>query len=387
MREENTNHSPRRDEQSHHAFFHDQRGRTAWEVFLLISCCLLASITATQLHTLHTLSSPAPHSVFIAAIGVGGTALTLWNIVNAVIAHLGTLRMLPGWLRHLCTAFVERWGTGHARQILLRSGAQLAFGVGTLSVGITPLALAADLPAPEIPPATIPSAEAPMSDSEAIPELSAPPIQSALPSPLLADAFEGHSPKEPPSPHSTPESAASGAATPHASPEVATPPSLVQGDQMATPPAAGNFTSPSPSSRPPEHTNAVAQDAQRRMEKALSDQHSKRTPHSSDSSTSSSVSPQIGASPTMRPSSSEHPEALVGPRTPTPHVSPSPSHAHVVAPEECLWTIAARLLPEDSSDAAIARAWQEIYSLNINAIGPNPDFILPGTTLILPATL
>jgi resuscitation-promoting factor RpfA len=60
--------------------------------------------------------------------------------------------------------------------------------------------------------------------------------------------------------------------------------------------------------------------------------------------------------------------------------------AHVVAPGDTLWDIAARQLPTDGrSNAAIADHWQRIYAANRTVIGADPDLILPGMRLVLPA--
>jgi hypothetical protein len=51
---------------------------------------------------------------------------------------------------------------------------------------------------------------------------------------------------------------------------------------------------------------------------------------------------------------------------------------------DCLWTIAARSLPEHADDAEITRRWQQIFALNRAVIGTDPDLIRPGLQLRLP---
>ncbi|TDE96088.1 hypothetical protein EXU48_07580 [Occultella glacieicola] len=65
-----------------------------------------------------------------------------------------------------------------------------------------------------------------------------------------------------------------------------------------------------------------------------------------------------------------------------------PDAAHVVAPGESLWSIAADALAGDRpdvTDADIAAAWPRWYSANAETIGPEPDLIHPGQELVPPA--
>jgi hypothetical protein len=55
-----------------------------------------------------------------------------------------------------------------------------------------------------------------------------------------------------------------------------------------------------------------------------------------------------------------------------------------VAAGDSLWSIAKRALPSGAGDAAITRAWHATYRRNADRIGPDPDLILPGTSLRLP---
>ena len=52
---------------------------------------------------------------------------------------------------------------------------------------------------------------------------------------------------------------------------------------------------------------------------------------------------------------------------------------------DTLWAIAARHLGPDASDAQIAAAWPVWYASNALLVGPDPDLILPGQVLTVPA--
>jgi nucleoid-associated protein YgaU len=57
----------------------------------------------------------------------------------------------------------------------------------------------------------------------------------------------------------------------------------------------------------------------------------------------------------------------------------------VVHTGDSLWGIAASLAPRGASDATLTRAWHRLYRVNVTRIGPDPDLILPGTRLRVPA--
>jgi hypothetical protein len=62
----------------------------------------------------------------------------------------------------------------------------------------------------------------------------------------------------------------------------------------------------------------------------------------------------------------------------------SPS-AVVVRPGDCLWRIAEERLGPRAGLAEVATYWQRIHGRNRDVIGPDPDLILPGQQLQLPA--
>ena len=143
-----------------------------WEIFLLTASLTLGGVLVTTWHSIHTSSAPRPHDVLVLTITALGILLTGWNLLNAAIAHLGSMRRAPTWVKSACTVFVSRWGTTYAHRILLRSGAQLALGVSAFTLGVNPLAFAVGLPSPDLP-----SADTSMSASETL----SPPMSSTLP--------------------------------------------------------------------------------------------------------------------------------------------------------------------------------------------------------------
>ncbi|HEX6577497.1 MAG TPA: LysM domain-containing protein [Jiangellaceae bacterium] len=59
--------------------------------------------------------------------------------------------------------------------------------------------------------------------------------------------------------------------------------------------------------------------------------------------------------------------------------------AVVVVSGDCLWTIAARAIGPDATDAEIAVAWPRWYARNRVNIGTDPDLLIPGMVLRPPA--
>jgi len=56
-----------------------------------------------------------------------------------------------------------------------------------------------------------------------------------------------------------------------------------------------------------------------------------------------------------------------------------------VKPGDTLWSLAARELGPHASELDIALAWPQWFELNRNVIGRDPDLLLPGTVLTVPA--
>ncbi len=55
-----------------------------------------------------------------------------------------------------------------------------------------------------------------------------------------------------------------------------------------------------------------------------------------------------------------------------------------VRPGACLWSLAAGVLGPQASEAEIDRAWRRLYAANRTRVGPDPDLLRPGSTLVVP---
>ncbi|MFC8734560.1 LysM peptidoglycan-binding domain-containing protein [Luteimicrobium sp. NPDC057192] len=81
---------------------------------------------------------------------------------------------------------------------------------------------------------------------------------------------------------------------------------------------------------------------------------------------------------TPRTVSAAHPAARVAP-------APAGDRTEVtVRHGDTLWDIAAAHLGPHATDAEIARAWPRWYDANRDAVGADPDLLLPGTVLVAP---
>lgn len=86
---------------------------------------------------------------------------------------------------------------------------------------------------------------------------------------------------------------------------------------------------------------------------------------------------QLTPPPAPRP---DAPAAGVRPE----HSSARPGDVVVVRAGDTLWDLAAAGLPDDATPAAVDERWRAIYAVNADRVGPDPDLILPTTTLRLP---
>jgi nucleoid-associated protein YgaU len=57
----------------------------------------------------------------------------------------------------------------------------------------------------------------------------------------------------------------------------------------------------------------------------------------------------------------------------------------VVKPGDSLWELAGAELGPAAADSAVASRWPQWYAANRAVIGPDPDLILPGQVLRIPA--
>lgn len=68
-----------------------------------------------------------------------------------------------------------------------------------------------------------------------------------------------------------------------------------------------------------------------------------------------------------------------------PEIVPTSSNEHVVLRGESLWDIARQQLGPHASDASTLEYTVQLHQVNRTVIGDNPDIILPGQKLLLPA--
>jgi nucleoid-associated protein YgaU len=72
-----------------------------------------------------------------------------------------------------------------------------------------------------------------------------------------------------------------------------------------------------------------------------------------------------------------------------PTVEPRRVQTVVVRGGDSLWSIAADLLSSQAggrvTDRDITVAWHRLHAANAGRVGPDPDLILPGTRLAVPA--
>jgi nucleoid-associated protein YgaU len=61
------------------------------------------------------------------------------------------------------------------------------------------------------------------------------------------------------------------------------------------------------------------------------------------------------------------------------------AHTVVVRGGDTLWSISVRLLGRRATVVRVTRTWHRLHRANLATIGPDPDLILPGTRLVVPA--
>lgn len=97
------------------------------------------------------------------------------------------------------------------------------------------------------------------------------------------------------------------------------------------------------------------------------------------------VANPTGASPTGASPNNAHPtDAASGSDQKTE--SATTANSVVVAPGDSLWSITAQLNPT-ATTAQLSELWPQLYESNKQAIGSNPNLIIPGIELFIPASL
>ena len=171
-----------------------------------------------------------------------------------------------------------------------------------------------------------------------------------------------------------------------AQPTPTPPPAAVPTTATPTPTPTPAST-PAPSATPPPAT-ATATPTSRHVRPRHHRRHSppKRA-------TRGAVAQTAPAAPAAAPSASSTPAPAPAPAPPAAPPSAAAAgraarprdHTHLVRPVESLWSVAADLLGNDASPAAIARNVHRLWDLNQTRIGTgNPDLLMPGTRLVLP---
>ncbi|HEY5977341.1 MAG TPA: hypothetical protein VIT85_05745 [Solirubrobacterales bacterium] len=155
--------------------------------------------------------------------------------------------------------------------------------------------------------------------------------------------------------------------------------------ETASPPPS---TSPEPAGAAPESEPVQQQAPEAETSEPVANQSIVAPKQRPAEQAASSGATSGEATPTSEPPLEEAPSAPA----PQPAATPPADHgrhlagkdSYVVQSGDCLWHIAAGLLPGDASDAQIAAEVARLWSLNESAIGTgDPSLIYAGTTLRL----
>ncbi len=138
---------------------------------------------------------------------------------------------------------------------------------------------------------------------------------------------------------------------------------------------------PSPAA-PAREVSAAVQESAREAGLAVGDRGSPAAP--------GTALPDPGWSPPPDPGWTPDPPVV----RPQPDVATVSAAARRPAPDapaevvvrrgDSLWSVAARHLGEEATDAEVAAEWPRWYTANRTVIGPDPDLILPGQVLRAP---
>ncbi|MDO5504038.1 MAG: LysM peptidoglycan-binding domain-containing protein [Actinomycetia bacterium] len=302
-----------------------------------------ALLTALR-DTMGTLSSAGQVSLDELVIAVSAAAalvLLLWFSLSVLIS---AATLLPGWL-----------GTASSRvgrlitPVLMRRWAAALLGVSLVSVGV-PVSASASTSSMMIRSTSVTSLDPLTSDRESHPHAPAPAwffVEPPAPSPLWLPEQSATAP-------TTAAPTSTAAPTPTATP-TATPTPSATSTPTPTPAPTPTSTPTPPSTTPPT---------------------------SAPPATATPAAPPPAPGWTPAPVRTLPPVSLTTPRT--DHLAPT-DRERVVRRGDTLWALAAEVLPDDATDAEIATEWQRWYALNRDLIGADPDLILPGQVLQIPA--
>lgn len=293
--------------------------------------------------------------VAVAVVALGALA-ALWVGLSAAVASLCVLARAAGRTWRAGEHAVERWGPGIVRRALT---VLVAAGVG---LGAATGAQASADPAP---------------------------------SPVVADL--GWAPTtqgaEGTGGGTTADAAAATTATTTGAPADDATGAPAESDAAA--PATGTGSTGARTAAPPQQQASATPDA---PAPARAVGHGPRPSAPSSQTTSSQVtSSQAPSSPaaatTTDAARTVGPAAATagGGTTSTVTATEAPSGTTrggtvVVRAGDTLWSLTARHLGQDASDAEIAAAWPRWYEANARVIGPDPDLLHPGQVLVVPAT-
>lgn len=353
---------------------HDPRRAPRLAALLALAAgtgAVTAMLALRILDLVATLPSPRFETYLEIPLVGAGAALAAWVSITSALAAACVLARAAG----------RRWSTGeqlvlrHAPVVVRRlTSAGVAVSIGTgLALG------AGSAHAAEIEPPSGSSASPAVVDlgwhstaqdpsdqtAAALPD----PEPSAVPLDVAAPESPGTPPgigaqedaaEAPPAPRTT---QAARADQPGEHSEQA-------GQQAAAPPVAGT---PAPNPSPPQ---AGREPVHVPLDGLLGAEQRTLPPQSAAArpgTGTQEVAPRPDASPaTAAPDAAEHRASTV---------------SVVVLRGDSLWSLAARSLGEEATDAQIAVEWQRWYAANAQVVGQDPDLIRPGQVLVAPRTL
>lgn len=274
--------------------------------------------------------------VAVAVVALGALA-ALWVGLSAAVASLCVLARAAGRTWRAGEHAVERWGPGIVRRALT---VLVAAGVG---IGAATGAHASAEPAPH---------------------------------PVVADL--GWAPTNQAATSTDPVDDATRAATP-AAPAVDAPTDRSGADPAAPTTGTGRSTGTSTAAPAPQDRSTPDAPAPAR---AVG--HGSR-PAAPTSTTAVTATPDDAAAATTTAAGAT--TSTVGTTgAPVGPTAAAQGGTVVVRPGDTLWSLTARHLGADATDAAISAEWPRWYAANAAAIGPDPDLLHPGQVLVVPAT-